>query len=122
MVPALGSVAILLTCLLFVIQLTGNLYVHSLVSSAGADAVETVSRQPDNLDAAIVDADQNLRSVLGAHGDMSTDWRVVEREGVDFVELDISSPSPLRLFGGASNSLPFSTVHRTLSAPLEVVS
>jgi|GEM_PF-3989804 hypothetical protein len=122
MVPALGSVAILLTCLFFVLQLIGNLYVHSLLSSAGADAVEEVARRPENIDGAITDADQDLRAVLGAGAETSTQWRIVDRQGVEVVELEISRPSPLRLFGNASESMPFSTVHRTLSAPLEVAS
>ena len=87
LVTLTGGLLVFLLLLFFAVQLTINLYARSQVTAAGFDAARHVAGYDNDQrrDAATVEAETRLRSMLGSMGD---DVRL---------EWDLSDPDTVRL-------------------------
>jgi hypothetical protein len=87
LVTLTGALLVFLLLLFFAVQLTVNLYARSQVTAAGFDAARRVAGYENDgrRNAATVEAETRLRSMLGSMGD---DIRV---------EWDLSDPDAVRL-------------------------
>ena len=87
LVTLTGGLLVFLLLLFFAVQLTINLYTRSQVTAAGFDAARNVAgyENDQRRDAATVEAEVKLRSMLGSMGDdVSVEW-------------DLSDPDTVRL-------------------------
>ena len=90
-----GGLLVFLLLLFFAVQLTINLYARSQVTAAGFDAARHVAGYDNDQrrDAATVEAETRLRSMMGSMGDdVHLEWDLSDPEAVR-LHLMLTPPS-----------------------------
>ncbi len=124
LIGSAAGVAVFLAFLLFAVQFSVNLYATSSVNAAGYDAARTVAsrridhRDPSSVRAAQIEAERNLRQLLGEVGHRAdVSWSV----DPDGVRLRLVVDAPRVLPSGLASETGLRHIDRTFVVRIEEV-